>query len=37
MTAGIHTVLAFKQEGNYETAVENMQIDLIHRERHHLQ
>lgn len=33
MTAGIHTVLAFKQEGNYETAVENMQIDLIHREK----
>ena len=33
MTAGIRTVLSFKQEGNYETAVEDMQIDLIHREK----
>ena len=31
MTAGIRTVLSFRQEGNYETAVNDMEIDLIHR------
>lgn len=33
MTAGIRTVLSFRQEGNYETAVNDMEIDLIHREK----
>ena len=33
MTAGIRTILSFRQEGDYETAVEDMQIDMIHREK----
>lgn len=33
MTAGERTYLDFKQEGSYETAVETMYIDLIHREK----
>lgn len=31
--AGEQTVLAFRQEGAYETAVENMYIDAVHREK----
>lgn len=33
MTAGERTWLEFKQEGSYETAVESMYIDMIHREK----
>ena len=33
MTAGERTFLDFKQEGSYETAVETMYIDMIHREK----
>ncbi|MCI9282869.1 MAG: DUF4968 domain-containing protein [Lachnospiraceae bacterium] len=33
MTAGERTWLEFVQEGNYETAVESMYIDMIHREK----
>lgn len=33
MTAGAHTLLEFKSMGNYETQVEDMYIDMIHRER----
>ena len=31
--AGEQTILAFRQEGAYETAVENMYIDAVHREK----
>ena len=33
MTTGERTYLDFKQEGSYETAVETMSIDMIHREK----
>ncbi len=33
MTTGERTYLDFKQEGSYETAVETMEIDMIHREK----
>lgn len=33
MTAGERTYLDFAQEGNYETAVETMYIDMVHREK----
>ena len=33
MTAGERTFLDFRNEGSYETAVENMYIDMIHREK----
>lgn len=33
MTAGERTCLDFKQEGSYETAVEDMYVDMIHREK----
>lgn len=33
MTAGERTFLDFKKEGSYETAVESVYLDLIHREK----
>ena len=33
MTAGERTYLNFEQEGKYETAVEDMAIDMVHREK----
>ena len=33
MAVGERTYLDFKQEGNYETAVETMYVDMIHREK----
>ena len=33
MKAGEKTVLTFTNEGSYETKVEDMQIDMIHREK----
>ena len=33
MTAGERTYLDFKQEGSYQTSVETMYIDMIHREK----
>lgn len=33
MKAGVQTILDFSFEGNYSTAVENMYIDMIHREK----
>ena len=33
MTAGERTCLDFQQEGRYQTAVETMEIDMIHREK----
>ncbi len=33
MKAGVQTVLDFSFEGNYSTTVENMYIDMIHREK----
>lgn len=33
LTAGERTYLDFKQEGTYETVVETMYIDMIHREK----
>ena len=33
MTVGERTCLDFKQEGHYETAVETIEIDMIHREK----
>lgn len=33
MKAGEQTALTFRNEGNYDTAVEDMQIDMIHREK----
>ncbi|MCI9148692.1 MAG: DUF4968 domain-containing protein [Hungatella sp.] len=33
MTAGEKTFLDFKQEGDYETAVKDMCVDMIHREK----
>ncbi len=33
MKAGERTWLEFAQEGSYETAVESMYIDMIHREK----
>lgn len=33
MTAGEKTYLNFKNEGSYETKVENMYIDMIHRDK----
>ena len=33
MKAGEQTTLTFRNEGNYDTAVEDMQIDMIHREK----
>ena len=31
--AGVKTVVRFTNEGNYETAVENVSLDVIHREK----
>ena len=31
--AGVKTVVTFANEGNYETAVESMYLDMIHREK----
>ena len=33
MKAGEKTTLTFRNEGNYETTVEDIQIDMIHREK----
>lgn len=33
MTVGERTLLDFKQEGSYETAVDSMYIDMIHRDK----
>ena len=33
MTAGERTYVTFEQEGRYETAVETMAIDMVHREK----
>lgn len=33
MKAGEQTTLSFRNEGAYQTAVEDMQIDMIHREK----
>ncbi len=33
VTAGTKTVVSFENEGNYETAVENISLDVIHREK----
>lgn len=33
MTSGEKTTLAFRQEGSYETTVEDMYVDMIHREK----
>ena len=33
MTTGERTYLDFRQEGGYETAVEEMYVDMIHREK----
>lgn len=33
MTAGERTALAFRQEGSYETTVEEIYVDMIHREK----
>ena len=33
MKTGERTCLDFTQEGHYETAVETMAIDMIHREK----
>ena len=33
MKTGVQTVLDFSFEGNYSTTVENMYIDMIHREK----
>ena len=33
MKTGVQTILDFSFEGNYSTAVENMYIDMIHREK----
>ena len=31
--AGVKTVVTFTNEGSYETAVESMYLDMIHREK----
>ena len=33
MTAGERTVIGFKQEGSFETSVETIALDMIHREK----
>lgn len=33
LTGGVQTTLSFRQEGLYQTAVETMSIDFIHREK----
>ena len=33
MSAGVKTTLAFTHEGTYETTVEDMYVDMIHREK----
>lgn len=33
MTSGEKTTLAFRQKGSYETTVEDMYVDMIHREK----
>ncbi|MCR5448798.1 MAG: DUF4968 domain-containing protein [Solobacterium sp.] len=31
--AGVQTVISFRHEGSYETAVEHLELDVIHREK----
>ena len=33
VTAGVQTMISFRNEGSYETAVEHMELDVIHREK----
>lgn len=33
VTSGTRTIVSFTNEGNYETAVENVTLDIIHREK----
>ena len=33
VTAGVKTYIHFTNEGNYDTAVESMYLDMIHREK----